>query len=181
MFFFIDKMSVLFLMGIADVLNQWDRMGVFQYVLPFLLIFALVFALLARVKVLGESKGVHAIIALAVALLALQFDTVPNFFQKIFPQLGVGLAILLAVVILLGFFIDFESNTVWANSLAGFAALIAIVIIIFALSSNNMISGYGWWEQYWPHIIIGIIVIAAVVTVIATGKKSSGGRAPGTP
>ena len=79
----------------GNVLSQWEQLGVFTYVLPFLLIFALIFGILQKVKIFQESKGINAVIAVSTALMALQFNFVPLFFSDIFPQLGIGLSIVL--------------------------------------------------------------------------------------
>ena len=39
--------------SITDVLNTWADLGVFSYVIPFLLIFAVVYAILEKTKILG--------------------------------------------------------------------------------------------------------------------------------
>ena len=56
---------------ITNILNTWADIGVFAYLLPFLMIFALVFGILTKSKLLGENKAVHATLALTVGLLAL--------------------------------------------------------------------------------------------------------------
>ena len=88
--------------NITDILNIWASYGVFAYALPFLLIFAIVFGILSKTKLLGDNKGVQATIALAMGLLALQFDYVTNFYATIFPYAGIGIAILLVAMILMG-------------------------------------------------------------------------------
>ena len=52
--------------NIYDLLNQWESIGVFDYLLPFLLIFAVVFAILETTKVLGEQKGIHKLAVLSI-------------------------------------------------------------------------------------------------------------------
>ena len=87
--------------GLLDFLAQG---GFFSFLLPFLLIFALVYGLLLRVK-LFEKNGINAVIALAVSLMSIQFEFVPIFFSQIFPRVGVGLAVILAVLIIVGIFV----------------------------------------------------------------------------
>jgi len=70
---------------ITTILNQWADFGIFAYALPFLMIFAMVFGILNKTSLLGDNKGVQATIALAMGLLALQFDYVTNFYATIFP------------------------------------------------------------------------------------------------
>ena len=116
-------------MGIGGVLETWAQYGVFAYVLPFLMIFAVVFGILSKTNLLGENKGVQATIALTVGLLALQFDYVSNFFATIFPFTGMGIAVLLVALILMGL-ISGESVT-WAKYVwFGIGAIIFIVVVL---------------------------------------------------
>src|SRR3989344_2042976 len=92
--------------SIGNLLSQWEQLGVFSYVLPFLLLFSLIFGILSRANIFKENKGINATIALAVALMALQFNAVPRFFSDIFPRLGIGLSVILVGLILIGLFTD---------------------------------------------------------------------------
>jgi len=162
--------------SITNILNVWDSMGVFAYVIPFLLIFAVVFAILDKTKVLGDNKSVEAIIAVAIGMLALQFDFVSTFYAEIFPRFGIGLAIFLVLVILIGFFYsdkDGKPDTAlrWVGYLTG------IGVVVWALTSWPFWAGnfsIGWWleEYFWPLIILGA-VIAVIVVVAKSGDKSS--------
>ena len=153
-------------MTIATLLNQMEFMGVFAYVIPFLLIFAIIFAILDKTKILGENRAVAAIIGVAVGLLALQFDIVSTFFANIFPKFGVGIAIFLVLVILIGFFTkkeDVNKNMGWIGWVLG------IIVVIWAISNwsvwgiaNNPV----FWQiqQYFGWIIlIGVIVFAVIM------------------
>src|SRR3989344_7721104 len=95
---------------ITDVLNQWADIGVFAYLLPFLMIFAVVYGILSKTDLLGDNRGVNATIALAIGLLALQFDYVSNFFASIFPYTGIGIAVLLVALILMGLISDSDEK-----------------------------------------------------------------------
>ena len=93
---------------VTSMLNYWADIGVFAYILPFLLIFAVVYGILSKINILGEqgkNKGVNAVISVAVGLLALQFDYVPHFFSMIFPYAGMGISVLLVALILANLFL----------------------------------------------------------------------------
>jgi len=125
-------MSVItgFAVNIGTILNAWDQAGVFKYVLPFLLIFAIVFGILATSRILGENKGVMTVVALAVGLLALQFEIVPQFFATIFPIAGIGLAVLLVAMIIMGLAMpNFQSDKAIKWVFFGLATIIALIVI----------------------------------------------------
>ena len=155
--------------------SRWEEIGFFSYLLPFLLIFALVFGILTKVKLFKENKAVNAIIALVVALIAIQLETVPTFFSAIFPRVGIALAIILALFILVGLFIDPEHPAMtWI--LMGIGVIILIVVIVQAAGSLGWSTG-TWWQDNWITIVGVVIVIALVITVVASSSKG-GGPAP---
>ena len=117
--------------SIGDVLNRWAELGVFAYVLPFLMIFALVYGILIKTKLLGENKGVNATIALAFGLLSLQFDYVSGFYASIFPYAGMGLAVLLVAMILMGLIIKTEERMSWLWF--GIGVIIFFFVLFFSL------------------------------------------------
>lgn len=170
---------------IGDLLNDWEAAGVFSYMLPFLLIFALIFGLLSKLNFFGSpqdpSKGktVNAIIAIAVSLMALQFDVVSVFFANIFPRMGIGLSIILVILILGGLFIPTNKENNWF--------LVAISVIIFIMIASIVINSLDstgvnigippWieqiWNQYGSIIIFVIIIIVVVAVTTSQGKKKS--------
>jgi hypothetical protein len=157
---------------ITDVLNTWADMGVFAYLLPFLLIFAIVFGVLSSSKILGKNKAVHATIALAVGLLSLQFDYVANFFATIFPYAGIGLAVLLVALILIGLFGTTKDTNKWV--------LFGLGIIIFLFIMGYSFYDFRWIGSYvgveWvPIIAVILIVVGAFVWMYLEGRKEDGG------
>ena len=171
---------------ITDVLNIWNDVGVFSYVIPFLLIFAVVFAILDKTKMLsgsdGENRGIIAIIAVAIGLLSLQFDFVSEFFAVIFPRFGVGLALFLVIIIFLGFFYP----TTGDRKVAWVGWVVGIGIFIWSLSSWDEWSsqlGFGGWfvENVWALIVLGILVAIIVAFVKGSEGSTSNTRAASAP
>ncbi len=160
---------------VGNLLAYWEQAGVFSYVLPFLLIFAVVFGILMKIKVFGDNKGLNAVIALVIGLLALQFDLVPVFFSEIFPRVGVALSILLVLIILLGLFFDKKDNKVINYGLLAVAVIIFITVLVKTTGYLGWYSGY-WWSTYWPNILLGALIIGALAAIInsVSGKKVEG-------
>jgi len=164
---------------ITSILNYWADIGVFAYVLPFLLIFAVVYGILSKTEILAKeaNKGVNAVIAIAVGLLALQWDYVPNFFATIFPFAGIGIAVLLVALILMGLFggqfigKDDKVTTIgWIFFTVG--AVIAVIVVLSSFSGLNVGSGFGgylFWDRFGPGIIT--LIVLAILIGLVVGKK----------
>ena len=162
--------------NIGSILQTWADVGVFAYVLPLLLVFAVVFGILWKSNILGQNKGVIVVIALAVGLLSLQFDYVPTFFATIFPYAGIGIAVLLVVLILMGLFTD-QDNKKYMLVFFILGGLIALIVVLSSLASYEWWGGW-WWTEYWPAIVALLVVGGLVAAVIAATNKGSGSPKP---
>lgn len=159
--------------NIGDILNRWAQMGVFAYVLPFLMIFALVYGILSRTQILGENKGVNAVIATSFGLLALQFDFVSGFYASIFPYAGAGLAVLLIALILLGLTHQQGGpnlNVIWL----GIGVVIFIFVLLGALSESVWFGGVGYSLAESAPALLAILIILGLMSLVIWG----GGRGP---
>lgn len=158
---------------IADILNQWQSIGVFDYVLPFLLIFTIVFGILEATNIVGKNKGVHVIIALAVGLLALRMDFVQNFFKEIFPRLGVGLAVILALLIMTGLFINNLEARYWMWGIAAVGIVIWLIILVGSFENFGWF-GSGFFQDYAGMIIGAVLLIGVIIAVVASKSEGAG-------
>jgi hypothetical protein len=162
--------------SITDILNLWAEIGVFSYVIPFLLIFAVVFAILKKTNIFKDNNAINAIIAIAIGLLALLNDQVPIFFEVLFPRFGIGLSIFLVLIILLGFFYPSAKleKLQWIGWVTG------IGVVVWALTSWDSWGGYygsygiGSWlyDYFWSLIILGAI-ITVIILVTKSGRNNS--------
>lgn len=157
---------------VGYILSQWESVGVFDYVLPFLLIFAVIFGILSATNVMGKNKGIHTIIALVIALMAIRLDMVTLFFREVFPRTAVALSIILVAVILTAMFIPKEHMGGWA---IGFYSLggVAFIFVMFNTFSEFDWFGSSWWDE-WGGMLIGALLLIAVIVVVAvtSGEKS---------
>lgn len=169
--------------AIGDLLFRWEQAGVFSYILPFLLIFALVYGLLSKMNLFGhkdparggENRGINVVIAVAVALLSLQFELVSIFFAEIFPKVGVGLAIILALFIIVGIFWPKHSGFNWVMIIFG---LVVVAYIIFSSlgvlgslfgPSFSAMGLYGW---DWGTIIAIVAFVGAFIAIIIPPNRN---------
>ncbi len=161
--------------ALGDLLNKWQEAGFFSYLLPFLLLFALIFGILTKINIFKDNKVVNGIIALAVSLMALQFSFVPDFFAQIFPRMGVGLAIVLGILIVVGLFAPKDSNAV-NYVLLGIGVIIIGVIVIQSAGAVGWQSGQ-WWGENWS-IIVGAIVLLVLIAVVIGSASPKDNKGP---
>ena len=156
---------------IATLLNHWQQIGVFDYVLPFLLIFSVVYGIITASKIMSGNRGVNIIISLSVALLSLRFDFVPLFFSQIFPRFGVGMAVFIVVMIFAALWIPNEYMKHFNWIFVSIGGIIAAVVIYksFDWLGWSGISG-GFWDQWGSLILLGVLVITVVVVIAQPWK-----------
>ncbi|RLG14535.1 hypothetical protein DRN69_04120 [Candidatus Pacearchaeota archaeon] len=161
----------------TDILSSWEELGVFNYLLPFLLIFSLIFGILTKIRLFKDNKAINAIIALSVALMSLQFSRVTEFFSEIVPRMGIALLIILAILILLGIFIDPKNNVI-NYVLLGIGVVIILVVLVQTAGSLGWQSGQ-WWSDNWP-MLLGIIALFVLIIIVisASGGGGKEGREP---
>jgi hypothetical protein len=162
--------------GIGEYLAELEANGFFTYILPFLLIFAIVYGILSQIKIFKDNRGVNGIIALVIGLMALQFDFVPMFFAEVFPRFGIGLAILLLVLILLGFFIDPDKSWVM-YVLLGVAAVILLVVLINTSGALGWAAG-GWWYANWKFVAGVVTILIIIAIIVSSGGTSTPSESP---
>ena len=160
---------------IGTILQDWEYMGVFEYVLPFLLVFAVVFGILHKSNVIGDHKGINLVVSLSIGLLAITSYTFRTFFRDLFPMAGIGIAILLVGLILTGLFYN-ERDNWWRTTFFVIAMLIGVIIVFSALTSYSQWGmGSWWWREYLNSIIVGAVVIGLMVLVVFATNNSGGG------
>ncbi len=155
----------------GDFFQQLEDFGVFEYMLPFLIIFALIYGVLSSMKMFKENPGVNGVIAFAVGLMALQVDFVPRFFSEVFPRFGIGLTIILLLLILTGFFIPYEQTWIsWVYF--GIGAVILIIVLISA-SGSLYWSGADWWYNNWGLVAAVVVMLIALAIIVGGSKEGS--------
>ncbi len=155
--------------GIGDLFNYWEQAGVFSYVLPLLIIFCLVFVILSKIKIFEDNKAVNTIIALSVGLLAMQFDMVPLFFAELFPRVGIGLSIILAILILTGLFLDPTQKIItWGLFIVG---LLILGLVLY--DTGQFTFGQYFYYVLDPQILswIAFIAIIGIIVTAMSNKK----------
>ena len=160
--------------GFRQVIDQWAQFGVFDVLLPMLLVFVLVFAILEKINIF-KNRGVHLVIALILGFLAITNPYVSVFFMYLFSNLAIGIAILLVMIILLGVALKPEEGTwQWVFGIGGGILLLIVLsktgFFTYALGPNAL-----YWMQQNAAAMILVLVIGIILVGLLIGVKKEGG------
>jgi len=163
--------------NLYDTIALWQQVGIYDLVLPFLLVFTLVFAVLQKIQLFGkEAKKMNVIIALVLALLFLQNPYLLFLTQRLLPNISFFLIIFLMFLLLIGIFLG-GSYSGLSGSATALAFIVSIIAVITALSTD-FLDGYGildWWYTFDPGfrslLWFGLIVIIIIVFITRDDKK----------
>lgn len=121
-----------------DFLNLSEEIGVFEVLLPFLLVFTLSFGVLQKSKILGETgKQLNTIVSFVIALLFVRNQTLVSLINRFLPNVSIFMIIILMFLLLVGIFVGKEHSG-WTGNLLGLAFIVSLVFIIWALSSSSL-------------------------------------------
>lgn len=152
-------------LSLQQLYFQWENAGIFDFFLPALLIFAVVFGILSSTRVLGGNRGINVIISVAIALLAIRAPIVSQFFTTVFPNFGIGIAIVVMVVILMGLFITKGNFSNFSNTLMWGGLGVAIIIAVVTLNQFDWF-GSSWWQDNWTTIIFVVILVLIIAPLL---------------
>lgn len=160
---------------IQDLLYYWDNIGVFQFLLPFLLVFAIVYGILSYMQIFANNRAVHMILSIVVGLMATRFPFFNDFYQEIFPRLGIGITILLALLILIGLFHTKESGKFMPYVTLSIGAVIFIIILYQSfdiIGWTSTLGGYGG-ANFVAWLISAALLIGVIIAVAVSGGKDT--------
>ena len=159
--------------SIQEVLFQLEGIGVFEFLLPFLLIFAVVYGVLISMGIFGRRPGINVVISVAIGLLAIRFPLFTQFYQELFPRLGIGITILLMLLILSGLFFTKFNTRIFMLVLSVIAAVLAIIILYQTFGYLGWLD-YGYFGANAVAWIIGSVIFAAlIIAVVSSGSQTT--------
>lgn len=152
--------------------------GLFDVILPFILVFTIVYAVLQKTKILGEkSKNFNVVISLVMGLsvvvphvlygtggtdpyLSNGFIDIVKVINNALPNVSVVLVAILMVLLIFG--VWGSKVKLGSNSLSGIIALFAFASVIYIFGSAA-----GWWHlPNWLWVLNDPDTQALVITVL---------------
>lgn len=169
---------------LGNVVEFFKQLGVYDVVLPFILVFTIMFAILERSKVFGTEgkegqftkKNLNAMVSFVVAFLVIASSKLVETITKVSSEIVVLLLLIVFFLMMVGTFRTHEEikegkllhETPWKY---GLMILIAIVIVFIFLDALVVEDGRTWLEVFWGWLsqfytnsaVAAIILIIAVV------------------
>ena len=179
---------------LGNVLEFFVRIGIYDVVLPFILVFTIVFAILEKTKVLGTEeidgkkhtkRNLNAMAAFTIGFLVIASSRLVETITQVSSQVVILLLLGVFFLMLIGSFykegeIGTEGVTGWVRNV--FIVIMLVGIISIFLNAIKTKSGQSWLEfalnylqANWTStgvasIILIILVILFVVYVTREGK-----------
>jgi hypothetical protein len=161
--------------------------GLFDVVLPFLLIFAIVFALLEKTRVLGTEevdgkalprRSINTLVSFAMALLVVAADQVVSTINEAIPHVALILVGLVSFMLLVGSLYkegEFDLKKHHKPWILGFMGAILVVVLLIFASALKTSGGESWLEWGFNQIAsagsgggtVGATIIFVVIAVLA--------------
>ena len=154
--------------GFRAVIVFLEKLGVYDVVLPFLLVFTIVFAILEKTRVLGTDdvdgkhlpkKNLNAVVAFVMAFLVIASTSLFRIISEVLANVVLLMILVVSFLMLVGTFWGskeamLERNETWMK---------VFMILIFAAIVLILLQAMGWLE-----LIIGIIYISPSTDWAAT-------------
>lgn len=163
----------------ASIIGDLEAMGLYEVLLPFLLIFTIIFGVLEKTNIFGkESHKFNVVIALVAGFLIIRQQTLVALMNRFLPNVSMFVLILIAFLIILGVF-GIQSDK-WGGGLLFIAIIIGVVGGIWALTEAADYEGLVWLPD-WLYItqddiwwLVGIVAFIAVIWFMVSRKKTEG-------
>ncbi|MBS3152958.1 hypothetical protein J4426_00110 [Candidatus Woesearchaeota archaeon] len=180
--------------SLQNALQFFKELGLFDVVLPFILVFALVYAVLEKTMILGKekygemevpNKNLNAAISFVVAMLVIASSQIVGVINEALPNLVLLMVVSLMFLLLIGVFVgtgefNFAKKHKGANIAIMIAMFIGVVLVFLAAIRDS--SGRTWLDYAWTFMIeqwsgtifssllIFIVIILAIIYVTGSPK-----------
>lgn len=174
-----------------EVMDFFGKIGVFDVVLPFLLVFTVVFALLERTKVFGvekvggheyTKKNLNSAAAFVISFLVVASSELVEVITKVSSQFVVILFLIVLFLLLVGSFFKEEPHAFFLEQ-GGWRT--AFMIIVFVGLVFIFLDALGLMDEIFSFLrgtttgeVIGsalLLIVIVIFIVYVTQDRSNGG------
>ncbi len=125
--------------SLVSALGTMENMGLFDVILPLILIFALIFGVLEKTKIISDKAVVNVIIASAIAFIFTSFIKAGRFLRLMTPMI-IGMLVVLLFIFLIFRFIGVKEEQLvgaFKKSIVTYGLVIGLVILFVFVAMNT--------------------------------------------
>ena len=178
-----------------DSLAFWDRLGIFDVVVPFLFVFVVVFAILEKTKLFGKEeidgksytrKNLNAFTAILIAFMVVASSKLVAIITDVSSRVVIALLLGIFFLLLVGAFMKEGEGVflegIWKNIFMVIMFITVIGIFLWAIETED---GTPWLEWAWDEVtdnwssegvasvILLIIMIGFIAFIVREPKKAA--------
>lgn len=178
---------------LQNAVQFFKDFGLFDVVLPFLLVFTLVFAILEKTKILGTEKGdipkrnLNTLVAFVIGMMTVATNKIVNAINFALPNIVLIIISFVAFLLMIGIFFGSEELKLaekYKGLTLGFVIVSLIILILIILNSLVLDSGQTWLDFILEYIannlsgpvVTSIIFLVVTIAAIAYITRSPGGE-----
>ena len=175
------------------VLEFFQDLGVYDVILPFLLIFTIVFAILEIARVFGTEeidgskytkKNLNAMASFVISFLVIASSQLVEIITTVSSQMVILLLLSIFFLILVGsFYKEGEGVFLEGGWKILFMVLMFIGIVLIFLNAIHVEDGRSWWEYTWDFMIEnwqGDAVASIILLLVVVGLMYFITKSPAT-
>ena len=184
--------------GVVDFLQ---RLGIYDVVLPFLLVFTIVFAVLEKTRLLGvdkidgkewTKKNLNAIVAFVISFLVIASTTIVRAINEALANVVLLLILVLSFLMLVGVLfgtteVTLKEHPSWTKFFMVVVFIAIVAIFLQAFGILRLVVGFIIlnYDLEWVATLLLIIVVIIFMVYVTRdshgGESGSGDKSAGTP
>ncbi|MBW3023105.1 hypothetical protein KY308_03300 [Candidatus Woesearchaeota archaeon] len=163
-----------------NALEFFNEIGIYDVVLPFLLIFTIVFAILEKTKLFGYEdtekkytrKNLNSMVAFVIAFLVVASTRIVAIISQTISHVVLLLLLGIFFMILIGVFLGdkelkFSRDDRWFVFWSVFMLIGIFLIFLNAIKTENGTSwlelGWNWIASHWSSSFLGALILILIV------------------
>ncbi|MCK4589785.1 MAG: hypothetical protein KAT77_05035 [Nanoarchaeota archaeon] len=181
----------------GEVIGFLNRLGVYDIILPFLLIFSIVFAILEKTKVLGtdeiegkkySKKSINAIVAFVISFLVVASANLVKVINTAVANIALLMVILVMFLLLVGTMfgdkeVTLENYPGWTKFFMVVLFIGIVVIFLHALGWLETVFSFliDYYDVSWVATLILLVIIIVFMVYVTkdSGKPKTSEKKEG--
>lgn len=179
---------------LRGTIDFFTHLGIYDVVLPFLLVFTIVFAILEKTKLFGlekigkeeyTRKSLNAMTAFVIALLVVASSQIVAIINESLAKVVLLLLVGISFLMLIGTFFSRSEEVILKGAwrTLGMVFMGVGVLLIFAYQLGWLVPFWNYLVDNWDNSIVGsvvlLILIVAFMGYITKEDKPQGGSGSG--